>query len=203
MTLADGRVRFNGAAYFMDWDDLQLTRFDIANFGSFLGLTANTDGAQIWGIEGELQWLISDPWMVTLAASYNQAELSEDFFVGTTDPTPAAPKNTDLPFTPDLKYTVISRYEFTMSDRDSYVQGSWSWTDDSWNDLFVADRVKQDSYGILNASIGMSFGDSSVELYAQNVTDENAEILRYNRAGDNRVTANRPRTIGLRYRQRF
>lgn len=203
MTLADGRVRFNGAAYFMDWDDLQLTRFDIANFGSFLGLTANTDGAQIWGIEGELQWLISDPWMVTLAASYNQAELSEDFFVGTTDPTPAAPKDTDLPFTPDLKYTVISRYEFTMSDRDSYVQGSWSWTDDSWNDLFVADRVKQDSYGILNASIGMSFGDSSVELYAQNVTDENAEILRYNRAGDNRVTANRPRTIGLRYRQRF
>ncbi len=203
MTLADGRVRFNGAAYFMDWDDLQLTRFDIANFGSFLGLTANTDGAQIWGIEGELQWLISDPWMVTLAASYNQAELSEDFFVGTTDPTPAAPKDTDLPFTPDLKYTVISRYEFTMSDRDSYVQGSWSWTDDSWNDLFVAARVKQDSYGILNASIGTSFGDSSVELYAQNLTDENAEILRYNRAGDNRVTANRPRTIGLRYRQRF
>ena len=203
MTLADGKVRFNGAAYFMDWDDLQLTRFDVVNFGSFLGLTANTDGAQIWGIEGELQWLISDPWMVTLAASYNQAELSEDFFVGTTDPTPEAPKNTDLPFTPDLKYTVISRYEFTMSGRDSYVQGSWSWTDDSWNDLFVAARVKQDSYGILNASIGTSFGDSSVELYAQNLTDKNAEILRYNRAGDNRVTANRPRTIGLRYRQRF
>lgn len=203
MTLADGKVRFNGAAYFMDWNDLQLTRFDVVNFGSFLGLTANTDGAEISGIEGELQWLLSDPWMVTLAASYNKAELSEDFFVGTTDPTPAAPKNTDLPFTPDLKYTVISRYEFTMSGRDSYVQGSWSWTDDSWNDLFVAARVKQDSYGILNASIGTSFGDSSVELYAQNLTDENAEILRYNRAGDNRVTANRPRTIGLRYRQRF
>lgn len=203
MTLVDGRVRFNGAAYVMDWDDLQLTRFDVVNFGSFLGLTANTDGATIWGIEGELKWLISDPWMVTLAASYNKAELSKDFFVGTTDPTPAAPKNTDLPFTPDLKYTVISRYEFTMGGRDSYVQGSWSWTDDSWNDLFVAARVKQDSYGILNASIGTSFGDSSVELYAQNLTDKNAEILRYNRAGDNRVTANRPRTIGLRYRQRF
>lgn len=200
--LADGRVRFNGAAYMMNWDKLQMTRFDI-DFNSFLGLTANTNGAKIKGIEAQIQWLITDDWNLTFAASYNKAELDGDFFVGTTDPDPAAPDGTDLPFTPNLKYTVSTRYNFSMGDRDSYWRAAWNWTDKSWNGLFVDDRVSQASYGILNAGIGTALGGGNLELFADNLTDENAELTRYNRAGDNRVTANRPLTIGLRYWQRF
>jgi iron complex outermembrane receptor protein len=200
--LADGRVRFNGAVYMMDWDDLQLTRFDI-DFNSFLGLTSNTSGAKIKGIEGQVEWLITDSWNLMFAASYNKAELADDFFVGTTDPEPVAPKGTDLPFTPNLKYTISTRYNFSMGDRDSYWRAAWNWTDKSWNDLFVEDRVSQASYGLLNAGIGMRIGGGNMELFGDNLTDENAELTRYNRAGDNRVTANRPLTIGLRYWQRF
>ena len=200
---ADGRLRFNGAVYMMNWDDLQLTRFDRANFGSFIGLTANTSGAKVKGIEGQLQWLITDAWNMTFAASYNEAELDGDFFVGTTDPDPVAPDGTDLPFTPNLKYTISTRYDFSMGDHDSYWRAAWNWTDKSWNGLFVDDRVSQDSYGILNAGIGTKVGGGSMELFVDNLTDENAELTRYNRAGDTRVTANRPMTIGLRYWQRF
>lgn len=203
VTFADGRARFNGAAYMMDWEDLQLTRFDIENFGSFLGLTANTGGAEVSGIEGDLEWLVSDNWTLTVGASLNKAELSADYFVGTTDPEPAAPKGTDLPFTPDLKYTIVSRHSFELGGRDSYFQASWNWTDDSWNDLFVSDRVRQRSYGILNVSVGTTIGDTTVDLYVNNLTDENAELLRYVRAGDNRVVANRPLTAGLRIGMRF
>jgi len=201
--LAGGTVRFNGAAYLMDWKDLQLTRFDIENYGSFLGLTANTSGAKVKGIEGQVHWLISDAWTLTFAASYNKAELDGDFFVGTTDPVPAAPDGTDLPFTPDLKYTISTRYLFTMGGRDSYWQLAWNWTDDSWNDLFVEDRVKQDSYGILNAAIGTTVWGGTLELYGTNLTDEYAELTRYARAGDTRIVTNRPLTVGLRYLQRF
>ncbi len=88
--LADGTVRFNGAVYMMNWDKLQLTRFDI-DFNSLLGLTANTNGAKIKGIEAQIQWLITEAWNLTFAASYNKAELDGDFFIGTTDPEPAAP----------------------------------------------------------------------------------------------------------------
>jgi iron complex outermembrane receptor protein len=202
-TLADGQLRFNGAAYYMDWEDLQLTRFDVENFGSFLGLTANTDGAEVMGVEAELQWLVTDGWNLAVAASYNQAELAADFFVGTTDPDPVAPKGTDLPFTPDFKFTIITSHDFKLGSWDSYARASYSWTDSSWNDLYVADRVEQGAYGILNASLGTKIGGLSVELYANNLTDEYAEILRYTRAGDNRVVTNRPRTIGLQISQRF
>jgi outer membrane receptor protein involved in Fe transport len=201
--LAGGTVRFNGAAYLMDWKDLQLTRFDIENFGSFLGLTANTSGARVKGIEGDIHWLINDSWTLTFAASYNDAELDGDFFVGTTDPEPAAPDGTDLPFTPNLKYTISTRYLFNIGERDSYWQLAWNWTDDSWNDLFVEDRVKQDSYGILNAAIGTRVWGGNLELFGTNLTDEYAELTRYNRGGDTRIITNRPLTIGLRFTQRY
>ena len=200
--LLDGRVRFNGAAYTMNWDKLQMTRFDV-DYNSFLGLTANTNGANIKGIEAQIQWLITEAWNLTFAASYNKAELDGDFFVGTTDPNPAAPDGTDLPFTPNLKYTISTRYDFSMGDHDSYWRAAWNWTDKSWNGLFIDDRVSQASYGILNAGIGTTVGGGNMELFADNLTDENAELTRYSRAGDNRVTANRPLTIGLRYWQRF
>ena len=200
---ADGRLRFNGALYTMDWDDMQLTRFDIANFGSFLGLTDNTEGADITGLEADLVWLATDQLRLWLSASINEAELSGDFFVGTTDPTPAAPDGTDLPFTPDLKYSLGGRYNFDMGRFGSYFQASYVYTDDSWNDLFVASRTRQDSYGFLNASFGIQGAGWNLELYGKNLTDENAEIFKYTRAGDDRITANRPVNYGLRFRQRF
>ena len=205
ITSADGRLRFNGAVYAMDWDDMQLTRFDIDNLGSFLGLTANTEGADITGIEVDLDWLATDQLRLWVSASINEAELSGDFFVGSTDPTPAAPDGTDLPFTPDLKYSIGGRYSFDMGQFGSYVQASYVYTDESWNDLFVASRSLQDDYGFLNASFGIE-GEGKgwlLELYGDNLTDENAEIFKYTRAGDDRITANRPINYGLRFRQRF
>lgn len=202
-TLAEGRLRFNGAVYFMDWDDMQLTRFDIDNLGSFLGLTSNTEGADITGFEADLDWQATDQLRLWLSASINQAELSGDFFVGTTDPTPAAPDGTDLPFTPDLKYSIGARYSFEMGRFGSYVQAFYVHTDESWNDLFVSSRSLQDDYGFLNASFGIQGEGWVLELYGDNLTDENAEIFKYTRAGDDRITANRPANFGVRFRQRF
>jgi len=200
-TLASGRLRFNGAVYVMDWDDMQLTRFDPA-FNSFIGLTSNTPGADITGIEIDLLWSITDDWSLAAAFSNNEAELAQDFSVRVGSSVDA-PKGTDLPFTPDLKYSLSTRYNFDMGRFRSYIQASYVYTDDSWNDLFVSDRVLQDDYGILDASFGVQGEGWVVEFYGDNLTDENAEIFRYTRAGDDRITANRPANFGLRFRQRF
>ena len=202
-SFADGRARFNAAAYVMDWDDLQLTRFDVENFGSFLGLTANTGGADIAGIEGDFELRVSDGWTLSGGFSYNRAELAEDFFVRTTDPAPAAPNGTDLPFTPDLKYTLISRHTFSIAGNDAYFQAAWNWTDDSWNDLFIEGRARQHSYGLLKLSGGIAFGNKNLDIYVNNATDKNAELTLFSRGGDDRVVANRPLSVGVRLSMRF
>src|SRR4029077_19548768 len=95
--------------YHMDWKEMQLTRFDPTT-GSFLGLTANTSGANVDGVEADAEWSVNDAWTLSAALSYNKAEMAQDFFRSITDTEPVAPQGTDLPFTPDLKYTLGARY---------------------------------------------------------------------------------------------
>lgn len=201
MTAADNRLRFNGAVYFMAWDDIQFTRFDPAE--SLLGLTSNASDAEMIGIEANLDWVISENWDLAIAASLNKAELTRDFAKDISGSPVDAPDGTDLPFAPDLKYSIATRYTFNEARLRPYIQASWAWTDESWNDLFVAVRDKQDSYGVLNASVGIQRNGMVLELYGNNLTDEHAEIFKYTRAGDNRVITNRPVNFGLRFRQRF
>ena len=129
--------------------------------------------------------------------------MAKDFFRSVTDTEPVAPKGTDLPFTPDFKYTLGGRYRFTAGSTHWYAQATWSWTDSCWNDLYVASRTRQDSYGLLNVAVGTQVRDVSVELYGSNLTDEYAQLYVLNTSGQNSVMTNRPLSFGLRLWQRF
>lgn len=197
--LADGTLRFNGAFYRMDWEDVQFTRFDPTV--SFVGLTANAGEAEINGFEADVLWQPNSAFVLRGAVSSNDAELTEDYARDTTPgATPDAPDGTDLPFTPDLKYSISGRYSFA---NDYYAQLSYAYTDDSFNDLFPSARVKQDDYAFVNASIGMRRDNWRAEVYLGNLTDERAELFINSRGGDNRVTTNRPRNISLRFGYNF
>ena len=50
---------------------------------------------------------------------------------------------------------------------------------------------------------GVAFGDTSLSVYVNNATDENAELTRFSRGGDERIVANRPRSVGLSLSRRF
>ena len=200
-TLANNRVRFNGAIYRMEWDGIQLTRFQPSE--SLLGLTQNAADAEMTGIEANLDWLINDNWNLSVAMSISDAELSQDFAQDASGMPVDAPAGTELPMAPQSKYTILTRYNFDNAAWNPYVQASWAWTNETFNDLFVADRLKHDSYGLLDASFGVQRGNWTLELFGSNLTDENAEIFKYSRGGDTRIVANRPRTWGLRFWQRF
>ncbi|MEQ9003575.1 MAG: TonB-dependent receptor [Pseudomonadales bacterium] len=203
-TLLDSRVRFNGAIYFMEWDDFQFTRFDPTI--SLLGLTANVGQAETRGLEFDLSWMATERLQLSLSYAYNDAELVDDYFRTPADEaagTPQATDGTDLPFTPDHQYTALARYDMRMGAFDTYLQATYSYTDDSYNDLFLSRREKQDSYGVLNLGAGISRDSWSVDLFVKNATDERAEIWRNAVDLDNRITTNRPRSVSLSFKQRF
>lgn len=203
-TFADGSLRFNGAVYFMEWDDFQFTQFDPAI--SLLGLTANVGQAESLGFELDASWQATNNWRLQLAYSYNDAELTEDYFRTPSDRaagTPQAPDGTELPFVPDIQYTAISRYDFKIGSLNSYFQLDYSYTDESWNDLFLSRRQEQDSYGIVNLALGVQQDNWSIDLALRNATDERAEIYINDVDLDDRITTNRPRSISVSFSQRF
>lgn len=109
---------------------------------------------------------------------------------------------------PELKWNVASRYNFEMLGMNSFVQASYTFVGESYNLLYDIDSVsrtrrKQGDYSVGNISLGVDNGSWSAELFVKNVGDERGEVFINGATYDQRVTSNRPRTIGLRFRQKF
>lgn len=202
-TLADGSLRFNGALFRMDWEDIQITRFDPSE--SQLGLTQNAGQAEVTGIEADAIWRATENWTFTAAAAWMDAELTEDFFqdITTIGGTPDAASGTELPYVPSFKANLNGRYEFVWNGFDSFFSGNYTYVGSSYNDLFTASREEQDSYGVLSGSTGFGTDDWTLTLFVRNLTDERGELYRNATDFDSRITTNQPRTYGVSLRQRF
>jgi len=199
-TLADGRVRFNGAAYFMEWEDIQYTVFDFS-LSPCCGNVYNLSTAEIKGLEFDLTALVSDNLRLTFAGAYNDAKTTADFVLP--NGLLSVPEGSPLPNVPEFKGTVLARYEFDLSSLPAYAQLSWSYTGSSESEIVPGSSFPQSSYNIGNLRAGVNKGKWGVDLYVNNLTDEVADIYIHPRAYELTTVTNRPRTYGLRYWSRF
>jgi outer membrane receptor protein involved in Fe transport len=212
-TWADGALRFNGAAYIVDWDDFQygFLNFTISN----LTIIRNAGNAQTKGFEFDVDWAATENLLLSFAGSYNDSKTQSDFWIdeeeaGTEVP-PDSPAGMPMPYVPEFQYTVMGRYNFHLAEMPMFAQAAWSWRDGSWNDLELTNprRRYMDSYGVLNLSTGIEKENWSLTLYANNVTDEKGQIDitdpgYYSPSGQdyNQIWI-RPRSFGIRWAQRF
>jgi outer membrane receptor protein involved in Fe transport len=89
-----------------------------------------------------------------------------------------------------------------------YLQGTWVYTGDSNNTLYDGGSIptrliKQPSYQIVNAAVGLERDGWSAELYIRNLTDERGAVFINAVNWDSRVMTNRPRTVGVSYSKHF
>ena len=210
----DGRMRFNGAVYRLDWDNFQFSFLDFNV--SPLTIIQNIGKAQTTGAEFDMVFAATDALTLSLSASYNKAELQEPYYRNAQeeidgDP-PRAPAGAEMPFVPELQYSAIGRYEFESMRFPGYVQAAIAYTDESWSNLETSLRQKQADYTLVNLATGIRGEQWTLDLFIDNATDERAEIVRYGNGyydpydaitQDSAIVTNRPRTIGLRYGRRF
>ncbi len=217
-TWADGRVRFNGAAFIQEWDKFQY---------SFLGENGltnvrNAGQAEISGIETYVDWAATDDWRFSAGATWLDPKLTENFCQAI-DEDPCAPENyakkgTRLPVSPTFKGNLIARYIFKLGDYDGDVQGSYVYQNDVEAELLPYNRQftgKQDAYGVADFSGSLTRGPYSLTLFINNAFDERADLFKYQECavevcgvavGHPYTTytgPNQPRTIGLTFRQEF
>lgn len=216
-TLAGGRVRFNGAAFWQQWDDFQF---------SFLGENGLTNvknadgGATIPGIETDVQWAATDNLTVSAGAMWLQPELDGGFceeLVPLADCAPEdfAPDGTTLPATPTFKTNLITRYEYDIGTLQGALQASVVYQNSSRAALLPSDEDllggSQDGYAIADLSASAVWNNWNAELYVDNVFDELGEQYRFAQCDEaicaafssTYVVTNPPRTIGIRVGQKF
>ena len=75
--LAKGRLRFHVAGFFYDYENLQFMQEDPVPFA---GGTGNIPQTDIYGIETEFGWAISDSWHLEGQVTWMDGEFSDDLF---------------------------------------------------------------------------------------------------------------------------
>ena len=172
-----GAVQFNGAVFFLEWDDLQRA------FPGSNGITQvdNAPSAEIKGVEAQLLWAVTDNFRVSAAAAYYDTELTSDYFeIQGGVPVVTAPEGTQLPITPEFKGNLIARYDFPVAEFEAHLQGALTYEGSRPSELVPAENVFKNgdipSSTVLDLSAGIGRNSWLLELFVKNATDEDAPI---------------------------
>jgi iron complex outermembrane recepter protein len=181
-TLLDGSLTLNGAVYYIDWTDPQVSS---ATVNAAIPITINASGAESKGAEISADWFVTENLRLRGAYSFTEAKLTADVLdlVGTISPPGFATTFEDgkagdrLPGSPQNQASFFIDYDQPLANsaKIKYRFG-YAWQDD------VLTRtggrgggLTLDAFGIANASVTYDTGAWSITAFAKNLFDEYAE----------------------------
>jgi len=192
--LLDYTLRFNGAIFFSEIERLQTTIFDPSITNLFF--SDNAADAEVKGVEGDFIWEPAsiDGLSITGAFSFLDTEITKVI-----TPTNDVIVGDSLAFAPERQFNLRARYEWDIgSGRTAHVMPHVTYSDEAYSDIITINRDRIDSWVMFGLTAGVTNGQWSVDLFAENIGDERAEIASSFIYDRQRVTYARPFTGGVR-----
>ncbi len=224
-TWLENRLTLNGALFYVDWADPQLSSTsEIA----LIPITVNGAGAESSGVELSFSWLALDNLSIRGSYSYTRAELTADApnLVATIVPPGFSSVRFDgedgdrLPGSPEHQGNVYLTYSGDMNGIDFALSyGVTAISDVISKTGSRANAVRLGGYAVHNLAINFNLDNWDLTFYADNLLNKYAETgvrrdpaylqtLSDDAGGDVRVRSHfhnvlAPRQIGLRGTYRF
>ena len=199
LIFADGRARFNAAAFAYDYKDFQaLTFFGISQF------IVNTD-ADVNGAELELVASPTDGWYLNFGMSLLDTEIAEVRNLNTGE----LLTGTKMVLAPELSFNGLARYSWDVGRGSLSVQADFNHQDDHYFDVVNQPIALEDAYTVWNARLGYEFGaDRKWELaiWGKNLTSEEYRTYTFDFTGPggfNQQFFAPPRWTGLTLSYRY
>lgn len=205
-TLANNRVRLNGAVFLYDYEGLQAAtgRFDEV-IQSPLNFLTNLEAADVTGAELDLQWLVADGLEVKAGVGWLDTKNNDPGtnFDGVLGDAPRV-----LPNSPEWNFNTAVRYDLQLPN-DSTLR---FFTDYTWQDEHhkqIVNDLPVDAQGLWNARVSWISPDEqlSVSLWGKNLADEVYVMDTLGNAGGPAGWAVRvngmPRTYGISARYKW
>ena len=197
-SLADNKVAINAAVFMIDWrDTLQNVRLACG-----FQFSTNIGDAESKGYEVEISAAPVAGLNLSLGVGYTDTE------VQSARGFPGFLNGDELSGVPDLTVTASAQYVFPLFDDwngrvrfDANHYGEST----SQNNNVIRER---DSWSAVNVRVGMTNENWDLTVFADNLTDERANLgdnrsIAAETPGRPRIVTNRPRTVGLEARYHF
>ncbi len=203
LQLLDNAWTVAASLFYIDWTDIQLSVSRGDGFDGFL----NSGNATSRGVEVETTLQLNEYVRAGGQLTYTNARL-EGIAPGLTG---VATPGQRLPDVPEWSSAINVEISGTvLGDVYGYVRGDLQWVGDRQSALGPASTTLP-GYALVNLRAGLDAGPYLLSVVVQNVMDERAELSRTSLVGMrlgqplvlDRVTVNRPRTIGVTLSREF
>ena len=203
----DGKLQYAFGAYLMQYDDMQIEAFQPAPDGASMPITSETPIVEyagnigktdVWGVEFEYAFAISERARVMGFYAYQDSELGQHESVVAGDPDaewdyhehldeqtgmmrtspyqlPADQTGNQLPNQPKHKAAATLSYEFPLSGGSSLTfYGTYNYIDEAYPTIANVELYKMPSYSRVDLSASWFNSDQTVnvQVFANNVFDE-------------------------------
>lgn len=197
MTMFDGRLQADVAAFYMDTHDQQISRFAASGLGR---ITVNAGKSRSIGGELALKAQITDAFSINGNYGYTHATFT-DYVVSDE----VNYNGNYVPFVPEHTFTVGGQYIFRMKS------GSWLdnimlnanykgagriyWTEQN--------NAYQNLYGTLNGRISLNKGNGQIGIWISNALNTEYQAFYFESMNRGFAQMGRPMQIGVDLRCRF
>ncbi|MFZ4111162.1 MAG: TonB-dependent receptor, partial [Polymorphobacter sp.] len=216
----DRTLRFNLALYQEEWKSIQLAFLG----GNGLTEIQNAGNARIKGLEFDATLAPAPGLTFSVSGAYNDAKLTTNYcrIANSPDCTKLgpngeanfvrAPIGQQLPVTAKFNGNLIARYEFGLLGGDAFAQSAVNHVGARWAALRTDQRDilgRMPAYTVADFAIGLRRDNWTAELYLNNALDERGNLNRFSQCSPGTCGAityqivNQPRTLGIKFGQRF
>ena len=199
---------FNAAIFRTEIDGFQANNPELLD-GVFITRLTNAGSIITQGAEFDFMWQATDQLTLTGGLSTVDAEVDQFLCPVGLDSCDGS-SGDDLPFSPDLKYSVTGEYVWELDDMEIYLNGSYVYTDEIFAGAPGATpetnpEALLPDYGIFNASLAFSFDDDDyrISIIGKNLTDE-SYVTTYSGDGFRyQIPRDADRYFGVQLRAKF
>ncbi len=187
---SDGRLIFNGAIYYVDWKDVQMSG-DPAN--QAIAWTTNAGDAHTFGIELEMMAQLTPSLLLTAGGGFVEAEIDEPALATPSleNPTGIAPAGSRLPTVPEFTFNASAQYSRPVFEKFNGVfRADYTHTGKSFGR--VDETLPSDELDIVNLRLTLQSPRWQIGLFADNLFDNRKVVLQLSE-----LFYQRPRTLGV------
>lgn len=216
-----GQLRYSVAAFYVDWEDMQVQVNYLSvpgDLSSALEITQNAEDAESIGIEGEITALLSENWAVTAGAGLLETEFGNYKNARLAGGSVADLTGKDLPGAPEYTYNLAVDYtqdvsRFTGNDAEGFVRLEVSGRSESRSsiealaapDLGLPDfPYENPSYTVINLRGGITSSTWGINAYVKNLFEEEYHTSSNDNFGGSGIRVRpHPRIVGVRISRKF
>ncbi len=199
-----GRVRLNGALFYMDYQDKQEEIGQTSDGPTGQSIVVfNAADATMQGIELELQAIVTEN--LSMRANFGYLDSGYDEFTYP-DPSGGIVDDSGLEFRRAPEYTgsIDATYQWQMGDGEAWIRGAYRFIGDHFVEQSNRPELENDDQHLLDLSVNYTTGGLTFGLFGRNLTEEDGWAHGLNVSGLwAYASARAPRTWGAEVTYNF